>query len=67
MPFVKVSERDRLKVLSGMLDDILRRHQIGEETVLLNVPPAVARHLCFGPHEKTPATMAAKEPIQAGA
>jgi|ERR1043166_630683 phospholipid N-methyltransferase len=48
MPFVGASERDRLQKLTVFLEDKIRRHQIGEEIVLLNVPPAVARHLRFG-------------------
>jgi hypothetical protein len=34
--------------LTSYLEEKIRRHQIGEEIVLLNVPPAVARHLRFG-------------------
>ncbi len=48
MPFVKESERDRLAKLTRYLKVKIRRHQIGEEFVFLNVPPAVARHLRFG-------------------
>ena len=47
MPFVKATERDRLKSLTTYLEMKIRRHQIGEEIVFLNVPPAVARHLRF--------------------
>lgn len=48
MPFVGESERDRLTKLTHYLEAKIRRHQIGEEIVVLNVPPAVARHLRFG-------------------
>ena len=48
MPFVKESERDRLSKLTHYLEGKIRRYQIGEEIVYLNVPPAVARHLRFG-------------------
>ena|ERR1051325_10651636 len=48
MPFVKESERERLAKLTRYLEGKIRRHQIGEEIVFLNVPPAVARHLRFG-------------------
>lgn len=48
MPFVAATERDRLTRLTQYLEAKIRRHQIGEEIVLLNVPPAVARHLRFG-------------------
>jgi phosphatidylethanolamine/phosphatidyl-N-methylethanolamine N-methyltransferase len=49
MPFVSVSERTRLLLLTQYLQAKIRRYQIGEEIVYLNVPPAVARHLRFGP------------------
>jgi phospholipid N-methyltransferase len=49
MPFVSVSERTRLLMLTQYLQAKIRRYQIGEEVVFLNVPPAVARHLRFGP------------------
>lgn len=48
MPFVSVSERTRLLMLTKYLQAKIRRYQIGEEVVFLNVPPAVARHLRFG-------------------
>jgi phosphatidylethanolamine/phosphatidyl-N-methylethanolamine N-methyltransferase len=48
MPFVNAGERDRLTKLTEYLEAKVRRFQIGEEIVLLNVPPAVARHLRFG-------------------
>ncbi len=48
MPFVKESERARLNELTQFLHAKIRRYQIGEEVVFLNVPPAVARHLRFG-------------------
>jgi phospholipid N-methyltransferase len=47
MPFVSEPERDRLTRLTHYLEAKIRRHQIGEEFVFLNVPPAVARHLRF--------------------
>jgi phosphatidylethanolamine/phosphatidyl-N-methylethanolamine N-methyltransferase len=49
MPFVSASEQTRLVKLTQYLQSKIRRHQIGEEIVFLNVPPAVARHLRFGP------------------
>jgi phosphatidylethanolamine/phosphatidyl-N-methylethanolamine N-methyltransferase len=48
MPFVSASEQTRLVKLTQYLQAKIRRYQIGEEIVLLNVPPAVARHLRFG-------------------
>lgn len=48
MPFVEQRERDRLVQLTQYLEGRIRRHQIGEEIVFWNVPPAVARHLRFG-------------------
>jgi phospholipid N-methyltransferase len=40
-------ERRHLRVLSRFLDRRIRAYQIRENWVLLNVPPAVARHFCF--------------------
>ena len=48
MPFVRGSERERLTKLKHYLEDKFRRFQIDEEIVMLNVPPAIARHLRFG-------------------
>lgn len=48
MPFVSGTERSRLVKLTQYLEGKIRRYQIGEEIVFLNVPPAVARHLRFG-------------------
>ena len=48
MPFLERGERNRLSELGQFLEGKLRRHQIGEELVLLNVPPAMARHVRFG-------------------
>ncbi len=46
-PFVGSAERDRLREITSYLQEKIRRYQIDEELVLLNVPPAVARHLRF--------------------
>ncbi len=48
MPFVSEAERARLVQLTHYLEGKIRRYQVGEEIVFLNVPPAVARHLRFG-------------------
>ncbi|MBM3996238.1 MAG: methyltransferase domain-containing protein [Planctomycetes bacterium] len=48
MPFVGAEERERLTKLTHYLTAKIRRYQIDDEMVLLNVPPAVARHLRFG-------------------
>lgn len=47
-PFVQKGERVRLLVLSSLLERQIRQYQVAEEVVLLNVPPAVARHFRFG-------------------
>lgn len=49
MPFVSRSERERLQTLSDYLQHKIRRHQVDEDVVMLNVPPAVARHFRFVP------------------
>ena len=41
------AERTRLTELDVYLKEQLRRYEVGEDFVLFNVPPAVARHLCF--------------------
>ena len=38
-------ERDRLRQVGEVTDEFVRRYQIRSEPVLLNLPPAVARHL----------------------
>ncbi|MBI2807757.1 MAG: methyltransferase domain-containing protein [Planctomycetes bacterium] len=48
LPFARGSERERLVKLTHYLEGKIRQYQIGEEIVMLNVPPAVARHLRFG-------------------
>lgn len=48
MPFAGETERERLRELTHCLEEKFRRWQVGEEIVMLNVPPAVARHLSFG-------------------
>lgn len=40
-------EQERLRSLDGFLGDKIKRHQIGQEIVVPNVPPAVARHFRF--------------------
>ena len=52
MPFVSPAERKRLKVLGRFLARRIQRHQIGQQKVLRNFPPAVARHLRFAPAKK---------------
>ena len=47
MALVGAEDKQRLQSLSVYLADKIRRHQIGEEVTMLNVPPAVARHLRF--------------------
>ncbi len=47
MPFVSPAERKRLKVLGRFLQRRIDRHQIGQQRVFRNFPPAVARHLRF--------------------
>jgi phospholipid N-methyltransferase len=53
MPFVRQSERERLVQLTAYLDAKFKRYQIGEEVVVMNVPPALARHIRFGNSDPT--------------
>jgi phosphatidylethanolamine/phosphatidyl-N-methylethanolamine N-methyltransferase len=48
IPFVSPAERSRLRELGRFLEPLLARYQVGKQSVLRNVPPAVARHLRFG-------------------
>lgn len=50
------AERERLRRVGLVTDEFVRRYQIRSEPVLLNLPPAVARHLV------RPATRAAAAP-----
>ena len=47
MPLVKEEDKQRLRTLSKYLEGKIARHQIGAETTMLNVPPAIARHFRF--------------------
>jgi phospholipid N-methyltransferase len=47
MFFVGEKERRRLHVLGRVFERNIRAHQIREQQVFLNVPPAVARHFRF--------------------
>lgn len=46
-PFVGREERRRLDDIHEFLSGQIAAHQVGADTVLMNVPPAVARHLRF--------------------
>jgi phospholipid N-methyltransferase len=48
MPFVTGRERKRLFCVGRLMERQIRAHQFREDIVYWNVPPAVARHLCFG-------------------
>jgi phospholipid N-methyltransferase len=41
------SERERLSALAVVLDDKVQRYQVAEDLVMMNMPPAVARHFRF--------------------
>jgi phosphatidylethanolamine/phosphatidyl-N-methylethanolamine N-methyltransferase len=47
MLLVAKPERKRLHVLGRLLDRRIEAYQFREQHVYINVPPAVARHLCF--------------------
>lgn len=49
---VGASERQRLDALDAYLGEQIRRHQIGEDLVLVNVPPAIARHMRFDEEDR---------------
>ncbi|GJM24588.1 MAG: SAM-dependent methyltransferase [Phycisphaerae bacterium] len=41
------STKERLRPVSNFLDDMIATHQIKRQTIMLNIPPAYARHLVF--------------------
>lgn len=45
--FAMGKTRDRVKSVSGYLDENIRRHQYDKQTIFRNLPPAHARHLRF--------------------
>ena len=46
-PFVGRDERRRLEEIGRLIDGFLQAYQVGQEQVLLNVPPATVRYLRF--------------------
>lgn len=48
-PFVDRRERRRLFSIARLVKRYIRAHQIRRQQVLMNVPPAVVRHLCLKP------------------
>ncbi|MCS7047162.1 MAG: methyltransferase domain-containing protein [Gemmataceae bacterium] len=54
MAFADAEERRRLQALSDYLGRKIRRYQFAADVVLLNIPPAVARHFCFAPSGVNP-------------
>jgi phospholipid N-methyltransferase len=48
MPLVGAEERTRLELLGGFLQEQIDHWQMGEDVVLWNMPPAIARHFRFG-------------------
>jgi phospholipid N-methyltransferase len=49
VPFVNRSERRRLSRVGWVVGRYIRNYQVRRERVLLNVPPAIVRHLRFTP------------------
>jgi phospholipid N-methyltransferase len=54
MPFVKGRERKRLLCVGRLVERQIEAYQFREDLVFFNVPPAVARHLCFAPPGRSP-------------
>jgi hypothetical protein len=48
-PFVSRRERRRLAGVGHVVGHYIRDHQVRCQQVFINVPPAVARHLCLKP------------------
>jgi phospholipid N-methyltransferase len=47
MPFVGRDKRARLKGIAKVVDEFAKKFQVDQQIVLLNVPPARARHMRF--------------------
>lgn len=48
-PFVNRRERRRLYRVGRVVGNFIREHQVRRQRVLMNVPPAIVRHLCLKP------------------
>lgn len=48
-PFVGRAERARLRAVSEVMGELIRKHQVGRTFVPLNVPPAIVRRLALKP------------------
>jgi phospholipid N-methyltransferase len=48
-PFVNRRERRRLYRVGRVVNGYIRSYQIRHERILINVPPAIVRHLCLKP------------------
>jgi phospholipid N-methyltransferase len=48
-PFVSKRERRRLFRVGRLMRGYIRDYQVRREQILINVPPATVRHLCFKP------------------
>lgn len=54
-PFVRnAAERQRLKAVGAVVEHFLRQHSSRAQTVALNLPPAVARHISCNTAWETP-------------
>lgn len=67
-PFVNRRERWRLGGVGRIVDGYIRSYQVKRQRILINVPPAIVRHLCLkpvaiqsnrAPHLNFPAPLAA--------
>lgn len=47
MPFVSAARRERLRGIAKVVNEFANAHQFDQKKVILNVPPARARHLRF--------------------
>jgi phospholipid N-methyltransferase len=48
-PFLSRQERRRVFRVRHVVNRYIRRYQVRQQRVLVNVPPAIVRHLCFEP------------------
>ena len=52
-PFVGREERTRLHGVGEVVEGYIRKYQVRQQHVLMNVPPATVRHLCLKPAAAT--------------
>lgn len=63
-PFANRRERRRLYRVGRLVGQYIRAHQVRRQRVLMNVPPAIVRHLLLRPRTLTPERQLAAEKLR---